>query len=72
VRNAESADTELRARALLGELRDMKISDVFDQGMHDYLTLFLARVNDLAVNISANFLVPLAPPETPETQELHN
>jgi len=65
VRNAESADTELRARALLGELRDIKISDVFDQGMHDYLTLFLARVNDLAVNISANFLVPLAPPEPP-------
>jgi uncharacterized alpha-E superfamily protein len=63
VRNAESADTELRARALLGELRDMKISEIFEQGMHEYLTVFLARVNELAVNISGNFLVPLQPPE---------
>lgn len=60
IRNAQSGRTEHEARALLAQLRDLEIEEIFEGGVHEFLTNFLARVNDLGVSISRDFLVPLA------------
>lgn len=59
VRNASSGRAEHEARALLASLRDIEIEEIFEQGMHQYLRDFLAKINDLALDISDHFLVPL-------------
>jgi uncharacterized alpha-E superfamily protein len=63
VRNAQSARTEHDARALLARLRDAEIRDIFDEGMHEFLTKFLVSVNQLGISISHHFLVPIALPD---------
>lgn len=63
VRNSTSGRAEHDARALLASLRDTEIEEIFEQGTHDYLVDFLARINQLAVDISGHFLVPIAPAE---------
>lgn len=60
VRNASSARAEHDARSMLARLRDVDIEEIFAQGMHDYLGEFLANINQLALNISQHFLVPLS------------
>ena len=65
LRNAESTATELRARAMLAELREIEMADIVARGMHTYLTDFLAQINDLGMAISNNFLVPLRPAQAP-------
>lgn len=62
VRNASSGGTEHDARAMLSSLRDIEIEEIFERGMHEYLSDFLANINQLAVDISEHFLVPLQPP----------
>lgn len=59
VRNASSGRAEHEARALLASLRDIEIEEIFERGMHQYLRDFLAKINDLALDISDHFLVPL-------------
>jgi uncharacterized alpha-E superfamily protein len=61
VRNASSGRTEHDARAMLSSLRDIEIEEIFERGMHEYLSDFLANINQLAVDISEHFLVPLQP-----------
>ncbi len=61
VRNASSGRTEHDARAMLAGLRDIEIQEIFERGMHEYLSDFLANINQLAVDISGHFLVPLRP-----------
>ena len=61
VRNETSAETERRAGQLQSELHYARIDDMLRQGLHDYLSRFLERVNDLGARISRDFLVPLAP-----------
>ena len=63
VRNASSGRTEHEARSMLAQLKDMEIDEVFGQGLHEYLLTFLAGVNQLALDISHHFLVPIAAPE---------
>lgn len=60
VRNAHSGRTEHEARAMLAQLRDLEIDELFKQGVHETLTEFLANINELAVSISQDFLVPIA------------
>ena len=60
VRNDVSADTERLAGKLHADLRFARIDDILDAGLHDTLTTFLARVNELGNRVSRDFLVPLA------------
>lgn len=61
VRNAQSGATELEAQAILSDLRGLEIEEIFEQGVHQYLTAFIARISDLGASISQNFLLPLEP-----------
>jgi len=60
VRNDVSADTERFAGKLDADLKFSRIEEVFDAGLHDYLTVFLERIFELGNRISKDFLVPLA------------
>jgi uncharacterized alpha-E superfamily protein len=44
---------------LLSELRDLSIEEIFETGLHKYLTGFLSRINAVGSGISQDFLVPL-------------
>ena len=61
VRNASSGRTEHDARAMLARLRDVEMTEIFAQGMHEFLSDFLKDINQLALDISKHFLVPLIP-----------
>jgi uncharacterized alpha-E superfamily protein len=59
VRNDASADTERFAGKLHAELQFARIDDILEQGLHDYLTKFLACIDELGNRLSCDFLVPL-------------
>ena len=65
VRNASSGRTEHDARAMLARLRDLEIEEIFSQGMHQFLSEFLKEINQLALDISEHFLVPLESENAP-------
>ncbi len=58
VRNDLSQDTERFAGKLHAELQFSRIDDILEQGLHAYLTKFLACIEELGVRISEDFLVP--------------
>lgn len=60
VRNDLSADSERFAGRLHAELQFGRIDDILRAGLHDTLTEFLQRINELGNRISRDFLVPLA------------
>jgi len=60
VSNARSHETERRAGLLRAEMRYGRIEDIEARGLHEYLTTFLERINDLGGRISQDFLVPIA------------
>ena len=60
VSNQRSAETERRAGELAASLRFGRIEDVFEEGLHGYLTGFIDSVADLGSRISNDFLVPVA------------
>lgn len=60
VANEHSTETERRAGELYSSLRFGRISDIFDGGLHDFLTEFLGRTTDLGQRIAQDFLVPVA------------
>ncbi|WP_018411303.1 alpha-E domain-containing protein [Methyloversatilis thermotolerans] len=60
VSNYRSRETERRAGELQASLKFGRIEDVFARGLHEYLTQFIVRVNDLGNRISNDFLVPMA------------
>ncbi|PLZ03856.1 hypothetical protein CY652_02445 [Burkholderia sp. WAC0059] len=62
VRTERSVETEQLAAQLWADLREGRIRDILKGGLHAFLTDFLARVNDLALRVSRDFLVPLAGP----------
>jgi uncharacterized alpha-E superfamily protein len=66
VRNSQSSNTQSAALRLLSELRDLSIEEIFETGLHKYLTEFLTRINAVGSGISQDFLVPLQ--VAPETQ----
>lgn len=57
--NAQSKETVRRAGELHASLHYGRIEDIFEKGLHKYLTDFLARINDLGNRISQEFLVPM-------------
>jgi len=62
VRNELSHDTERLAEALHGQLKAASIGDILKEGLHEFLTRFLASVDELGNGISRDFLIPVAPP----------
>jgi uncharacterized alpha-E superfamily protein len=44
-------------------LRNASIEEILSFSLHAYLTEFLSRINNVAVGISQDFLVPLAKEE---------
>jgi uncharacterized alpha-E superfamily protein len=52
-------ETERRAGELHAQLHFGSIDDIFQSiGLHEYLTLFLKKINALASRISNDFLLP--------------
>ena len=60
VANQGSAETLRAAGRLHSDLQYSRIDEILANGLHAYLTQFLARVNDLGAGISRDFLVPVA------------
>ena len=58
VANDQSSDTERFAGKLHANLQFARIEDLLEQGLHDYLTNFLACINELGDRLSCDFLVP--------------
>jgi uncharacterized alpha-E superfamily protein len=58
VRNHQSAETERRVGVLDAELHFGRIDDVFEAGLHEYLTRFTERVYELGERVSKDFLIP--------------
>jgi uncharacterized alpha-E superfamily protein len=48
------------ARALLGEVAEMTVEDVFEEGLHEFLTRFILQAGDLAQIVSDSYLSGLA------------
>lgn len=63
IRNDLSQDTERLAGKLHATLQFGLIDDILEEGLHDFLTNFLACIEDLGNRISCDFLVPVAPLE---------
>jgi uncharacterized alpha-E superfamily protein len=60
IRNDLSHDTERLAGKLHATLQFGLIDDILEEGLHDFLTNFLACIEDLGNRISCDFLVPAA------------
>lgn len=60
IRNDISAETERFAGKLHAELQFAHIDEILAEGLHTYLTEFLARIGALGNHLSHDFLVPLA------------
>ena len=65
VRNELSHDTERLAEKLHASLKSAEINEILDEGLHEFLTRFLASIGDLGNGIGRDFLLPVAP-ELPE------
>jgi len=70
VRNAQSHDTERLAVELYAMLQSSPIGAILEEGLHAFLTRFLASVDALGNGISRDFLIPIEPalPDERQTQ----
>jgi len=59
VANQRSAETLRRAGELAASLRFGRIEDVLETGLHNYLTRFITRINDIGDRIATDFLLPV-------------
>jgi len=58
LRNRSSSETERRAGELHAMLHYGRMDSIFEQGLHEFLTRFVARIADLADRIADDFLIP--------------
>jgi uncharacterized alpha-E superfamily protein len=61
VRNDLSHDTERLADNLYTTLQSAQIGDILEEGLHEFLTRFLASIAELGNGIGRDFLLPVAP-----------
>jgi uncharacterized alpha-E superfamily protein len=61
VRNDLSQDTERLADGLHTELQSAQIENILEEGLHQFLTRFLASIAELGNGIGRVFLLPVAP-----------
>ena len=57
VGNGNSAETRRRAGKLASTLRYMTLEEIAEEGLHGWLTQFLADIDDLGVRMRQDFLV---------------
>jgi len=62
VRNELSHETERLAQELYAQLGSMRIEDILEEGLHQFLTRFLRSIEELGNGIGRDFLIPLEPP----------
>ena len=55
VRNSDSTETLRRAGEMRAALQFGRIRDIFKEGLHEYLTLFLSKNSELGTHIEASF-----------------
>lgn len=51
-----STPAQTAARALLGEMAEMQVEQVFDEGLHEYLSRFINEIADLGARIHDSYL----------------
>lgn len=51
-----TTDAQVQVRALLADLSSLKTADIFDEGLHEFLTRFKAQVAQVAVTVSRTYL----------------
>ncbi len=51
-----STEAQARARVILGELGELAVEDVFDEGLHEFLTRFIREVGDLSGLVQGAYL----------------
>ncbi|MEI4473299.1 alpha-E domain-containing protein [Frigidibacter sp. MR17.24] len=51
-----STPVQSEARSLLGELSEMTVDDVFEEGLHEFLTRFVGKVGGLSMSVSGCYL----------------
>jgi uncharacterized alpha-E superfamily protein len=61
VSNEHSKDTERFAGKLHATLHFARIEDIFEQGLHGFLTNFMVCIEELGQRVSCDFLLPSAP-----------
>jgi uncharacterized alpha-E superfamily protein len=47
---------QARARGMLGELAEMQVEDIFEEGLHEFLTRFIRQVSELGMMIHDSYL----------------
>jgi uncharacterized alpha-E superfamily protein len=61
VRNELSHETERQAEQLYGQLQSARIDDILAEGLHEFMTKFLASIAEIGNGIGRDFLLPVAP-----------
>ena len=52
----KSGPAQMRARALVAELGETRVEEIFDEGLHEFLTRFIRDVGELANLVFAAYL----------------
>ncbi|OCX62801.1 A alpha-helical domain with a conserved ER moti [Thioclava sp. SK-1] len=52
----KSGLAQMRARALMGELSELTVEEVFDEGLHEFLTRFIHEVGELTGMVQDTYL----------------
>jgi len=51
-----SGAAQMRARALVGEIAETRVEEIFDEGLHEFLTRFIRDVGELSDMVQAAYL----------------
>jgi uncharacterized alpha-E superfamily protein len=57
VKNAQSSTTLTQTKNILAELRGESIEAILEMGLHNYLKLFLEKINLVGYGINHDFLL---------------
>lgn len=52
----KSGPAQMRARALVGEIAETRVEEIFDEGLHEFLTRFIRDVGELTDMVQAAYL----------------
>ncbi|ADE86528.1 alpha-E domain-containing protein [Rhodobacter capsulatus] len=52
----KSGAAQMRARALVGEIAETRVEEIFDEGLHEFLTRFIRDVGELSDMVQAAYL----------------
>ena len=52
----KSGAPQRRVRAILGELGELQVQEIFDEGLHEFLTRFIREVGELTGVVQASYL----------------